>query len=362
MVRDLGRRTSPMFECASMPSKQRKRATIYDIAVRAETSASTVSLVLNGSWQRYRINPETAKRVLEASDRLGYNINLRARGLRLKQSRLAGMIIPHYRNRFFAGLAEAFEDEVRRRGLCPVVVSTQRDRSTERTVIETLVAQQVEFLIITGVNDPDELNALCLNAGIPCVNLDLPGHRAPSVVSDNRGGSYKLTALLIDAVRERSGDPSTIRFVGGRSNEYATDERAAGFAQALKDAGINVTENWIVRCGYKPGAARAVMHDLARGQAGFPAGLFINSVTSLEGFAEFMRSNWEDCRDTTLCCFDWDPFAAALPLPTIMMRQNVEGLIERCFAILDGVVSETADPIIVQPTLEIVGMKSNIAA
>ena len=126
-----------------MPKRQRKRSTIYDIAARAETLASTVSLVLNGSWQRYRINPETAKRVLETSDRLGYNINLRARGLRLKQSRLAGMVIPHYRNRFFAGLAETFEHEVRRRGLCPLVVSTQGDPATEGRVVETLVAQQV---------------------------------------------------------------------------------------------------------------------------------------------------------------------------------------------------------------------------
>jgi LacI family transcriptional regulator, fructose operon transcriptional repressor len=345
-----------------MPRKQGKRPTIYDIAVRAETSASTVSLVLNGSWQRYRINPETAKRILEVSDGLDYNINLRARGLRLKQSRLAGMVIPHYRNRFFAGLAETFEHEVRRRGLCPVVVSTQRDPATERTVVETLVAQQVELLIITGVDNPDELNAICSKAGIPCVNLDLPGRGAPSVVTDNRGGSHKLTALLIDAVLAGRGDPSTIRFVGGRANEYATEERAMGFARAFRDAGIDIKDEWVIRCGYKPSAARTVMRDLAREQAGFPAGLFINSITSLEGFAEFMRSDWEACRDTILCCFDWDPFAASLPLPTIMMRQNVEGLIERSFAILDGAIPGTPDPIVVQPTLEIVRTKPSISA
>jgi LacI family fructose operon transcriptional repressor len=345
-----------------MPKRQRRRSTIYDIATQAETSASTVSLVLNGSWRRYRINPDTAERILEVSRSLGYNINLRARGLRLKQSRLAGMVIPHYRNRFFAGLAETFEHEVRRRGLCPVVVSTQRDPVTERTVIETLVAQQVELLIITGVDDPDELNAICLNAGVPCVNLDLPGRSAPSVVSDNRGGSYKLTALLIEAVRERGGDPSTIRFVGGRPNEYATEERARGFAQALEDAGIAVQDEWIIRCGYQPIAARTVMQTLAQARAGFPSGVFINSITSLEGFAEFMRSKWEICQSTVLSCFDWDPFAASLPLPTIMMRQNVEELIEQSFAILDGTVPHSPEPVVVPPTLEVIRTKSNIAA
>jgi LacI family fructose operon transcriptional repressor len=75
-----------------------------------------------------------------------------------------------------------------------------------------------------------------------------------------------------------------------------------------------------------------------------------------------MRSNWKICRNTVLCCFDWDPFAASLPLPTIMMRQNVEGLIGQSFAIFDGAISGTPDPVVVQPTLEIVRVKSNVAA
>jgi len=340
-----------------MPKRKKQPATIYDIAERAEISASTVSLVLNGSWQRYRINPETAKRIIAVAHSLGYNANLRARGLRLKRSRLAGMVIPHYRNRFFAGLAETFEDEVRRRGLCPVVVSTQRNPVTERTVIETLVAQQVEFLIVTGVDKPDELNAICASAGVPCVNLDLPGRGAPSVVSDNWGGSYKLTSLLVEAVRGRGGDLATIRFIGGRADEYATEERARGFTQALEDAGVRIKDETIVRCGYQPSSARKVMEDLTQNSKTFPAGLFINSITSLEGFAGFMGANQEACENTVLCCFDWDPFAATLPLPTIMMRQNVESLIEQSFAIIDGVASGLPNPIIVEPTLEVVRLK-----
>ncbi|HEX7110256.1 MAG TPA: LacI family DNA-binding transcriptional regulator, partial [Aestuariivirga sp.] len=105
------------------PGRGRK-TTIYDIAVAAHSSPAAVSLVLNDSWQRYRIKQETATRILNGAERLGYAVNLKARGLRLSRSGLAGMILPHYRNRFFAGLAEAFEAEARSRGLCPIVVST----------------------------------------------------------------------------------------------------------------------------------------------------------------------------------------------------------------------------------------------
>ena len=92
----------------------------------------------------------TAARILDCAGRLGYAVNLKARGLRLSRSGLAGMILPHYRNRFFAGLAEAFQAEARNRGLCPIVVNTHRNPADKWKVTETLLAQQVEFLFIAG--------------------------------------------------------------------------------------------------------------------------------------------------------------------------------------------------------------------
>ncbi|MFD2237582.1 LacI family DNA-binding transcriptional regulator [Aureimonas populi] len=332
--------------------EDRARSTIYDIAKRAGTSASTVSLVLNGSWQRYRINSDTAARVREAADALGYRTNQRARGLRLSRSSLAGMAIPHYRNRFFAGLAEEFEAQARSRGLCPVVVSTQRDRATERFVIETLLAQQVEMVIVAGVDRPDILNELCALAGIACVNLDLPGSKAPSVVSDNRGGARRLTTILVDEVRARGGDPSQIAFVGGNSGEYATEERLAGFREAT--AGFALDESRVLRCGYSPATAEALIESWARQGDGFPPGIFVNSITACEGFAAVLRRRLELGQRTSLACFDWDPFAASLPVPIAMMRQDVDRLIGACFELIEREEPCEAAMITVEPTLEIV--------
>jgi LacI family transcriptional regulator, fructose operon transcriptional repressor len=74
--------------------QRKRRSTIYDIATAAKASISTVSLVLNGNWSRYRIKAETAQRILSIAKQLGYNVNLKARGLRLSRSGLAGMILP----------------------------------------------------------------------------------------------------------------------------------------------------------------------------------------------------------------------------------------------------------------------------
>ncbi|MBO0903767.1 LacI family DNA-binding transcriptional regulator [Jiella sonneratiae] len=331
-----------------------RRSTIYDIAVAAKTSPATVSLVLNGSWERYRINADTARRVMRAAKSVGYAANLQARGLRLSRSGLAGMIIPHYRNRFFAGLAEAFEAEARGRGLTPIVVSTQRQPETERSVTETLIAQQVDCLIIAGVDRPDELNARCDAAGVACVNLDLPGPGAPSVVTDNRGGAHELTARLVDCVLARGGDPAAIAFIGGREAEFATDERVAGFEQALAERGFPAEPGRVLRCGYQPRAARTVFVErIAQGSV--PPGVFINSITAFEGLVTHLRQEgFASAGRMVLACFDWDPFAASLPLPVLMMRQNVEELISRCFEVIDERPAETQAPIVVKPTLAVV--------
>ena len=316
---------------------QARRVTIYDIAQAASASPATVSMVLNGSWSAYRISRQTAERVLGQAQALGYKVNLKARALRLSRSGLAGMIIPHYRNRFFAGLAENFEAEARLRGLCPVVVSTQRDATIARSVTETLLAQQVEFLFTAGLPECDALNDLCREAGIFSVNIDLPGRRAPSVVSDNQAGAHALTLALIARIRARGDRPDPILFLGGIAGEYATAGRLAGFEAALLACGIAPDPAWIDCCGYLPEAAHRALAQRFDRDGRMPRGLFINSITAFEGFAAYACRLGADVRSSfSVACFDWDPFAAHLPFDVVMMRQDVAGIIAHAFALLDA--------------------------
>jgi len=328
-----------------------RKSTIYDIGVAAEASPTTVSLVLSGSWRRYRIKQETATRILDCAERLGYAVNLKARGLRLSRSGLAGLIVPHYRNRFFAGLAEAFEGTARGLGLCPIVASTHRHPDNELKVTETLLSHQVEFLFVAGVNNPDPLNELCRAAGVRCINIDLPGSKAPSVVSDNRGGARKLTEVIIEKLVSQQLDAADLFFLGGTADDDATRNRLLGFRDAIEAHGISLGEDAIDCCGYPPSnAARSLSAKFAeRGR--LPSGMFFNGVTALEGALRFTSTlPASDLERVAVGSFDWDPFAALLPFDLTMVRQNVEILISEAFTLLDSYDSDAPSPLIVVPT------------
>ena len=329
----------------------KKKTTIYDVAAAADASVSTVSLVLNGDWSRYRIKEETSKRILETARDLGYKVNLRARGLRLSKSGLAGMILPHYRNRFFADLAETFEAGARKRDLCPIVVSTQRDDDVETKVVATLLAQRVEFLFIAGVADPSPLNRLCDDAGVACVNIDLPGPGAPSVVTDNKAGAFLVTQKLIETVRARGGAVDDMFFLGGVAGEYATENRVAGFLEAVRQAGGTLRPDLVACCGYRPQNASAALAEHVARRGALPSGLFISSITTFEGLMRYSASAGA-ALDCAVGCFDWDPFAAGLGCTVAMLRQDAEGLIDAAFACLDPERQRARAVLMTPPILE----------
>ncbi|MBA3772408.1 MAG: LacI family DNA-binding transcriptional regulator [Ramlibacter sp.] len=314
-----------------------KKSTIYDLAALANVSASTVSAVLSDSWRERRIAEATALKIRELADKHLYSINRQASGLRKSKSGLTGMIIPQHDNRFFSGMAQAFERFARERQWHPLVVSTLRDPSLELETVRTLISYRVEYLLITGATDPDPVSKVCRQHGVAHVNVDLPGHMAASVISDNYWGAQELTRELIQRSRPRRG---TLRnrayFVGGLSTDYATQRRIEGFSDVVRALEDAFSEHQVDACGYAGDLAEAAVRKLYARIGGLPKALFINSTIALEGVARFLKTlPLEELNDCVFGCYDWDPFASMLSFPLVMVRQNVDGLMAEAFRIID---------------------------
>ncbi|TAA64695.1 LacI family DNA-binding transcriptional regulator [Shinella sp. JR1-6] len=334
---------------------QTKRTTIYDLAELAGTSASAVSAVLNGNWKKRRISAKLAEKITKLAEEQGYALNMQASVLRRERSKIIGMIVPKYDNRYFASIVEQFEMLARARGLFPIITCTQRDPALEVEAARAMLSYQVDCLIATGATDPDHIVDLCAAAGVRTINLDLPGTRAPSVISDNYGGALELTRRVLANCKREFGEKSPLLFVGGRGSDHNTMERVRGFRDAHAEAGVTVDETLVMTCGYAPEKAENAMKQLAERKEPLPRGMFVNSTISLEGVMRWIRRSGRYAdRVPQLGCFDWDPFVAMLGDHIEMVRQDVPKMLEAVFGIID---SGATDRTVVQipPIVEKIG-------
>jgi LacI family fructose operon transcriptional repressor len=316
---------------------RKRKSTIYDLAELAGVSASTVSAVLSGNWKERRIAEATAKKVQRLATAERYTVNRQASGLRRNRSGLIGMIIPMHDNRFFSGMSQVFERLARERHWYPIVVSTLRDPVLELETVRTLISYRIEYLVVAGATDPDSVSRVCRGHGVAHVNVDLPGTKAASVISDNYWGAQQLTQALIDRSQSlRARLRNKAYFVGGIASDYATRRRMEGFADAVTARFGHVDRDQIDACGYEGSLAEAAVRALYARLGGLPRALFINSTIALEGVVRFLKALPAD--ELSRCafgCYDWDPFASVLSFPLLMVRQNVEGLLGEAFRIID---------------------------
>jgi DNA-binding LacI/PurR family transcriptional regulator len=311
-----------------------RRTTIYDIAKLAETSASAVSSILNGSWQKRRISQRLADKVMQIAEREGYSANAQASLLRRSRSNIVGMIVPKYDNRYFGAIAEQFEAIARERGLFPVVTCTQREPALEVEAAKELISFRAECLIATGATDPDHLTSLCKAAGVRSINLDLPGHAAPSVISDNYTGARDLTRILLDRCERDLGLKGPLHFVGGRRSDHNTAARLQGFREAHGERGLVVPDSHVLVPGYSADKAEQAMKSLL---VNATMGLFVNSTISLEGVVRWFQGlGGAHPFRLRYGCFDFDPFAALLPGNVGMVQQDTMAMLHKVFDLLDN--------------------------
>ena len=323
-----------MVRCVSEGIPTR-RTTIYDLAALAGTSASAVSAVLNGNWKKRRISEKLAERIRRIADEQGYAVNMQASALRREKSRIVGMIVPMYDNRYFGSIVEKFEQMARARGLFPIITCTQRDPELEVQAARAMLSYQVEFVIATGATNPDRISDICQAAGIRSFNLDLPGTKAPSVLSDNFGGARTLTRQVLQRNRDRFGRDEPLVFVGGRAVDNNTVERIRGFRIAHEDMGIPVREDCIVACGYAAQKAEQALTRLYETVPDHPHGMFVNSTISLEGVLRWIKKEQPGLlQAAAIGCFDWDPLVDLLSENILMVKQDVPTMLDALWKLI----------------------------
>jgi LacI family transcriptional regulator len=217
--------------------------TLQDIARDLNVSAVTVSKALR---QQGSISLATRNRVLQRAKELNYQTNWVARSLVTRRTYTIGLLLPDIRHPFFAEIAKAVTETVRSRGYHVIVSYFEEDPELEATEAESLVARQVDGLMVASAQTGgNELFERIRARNVPFVLIDRPidGVRAGFVGTNNEAIGRLATEHLIAQGCRR------IAHLRGPGIGIA-DARLEGYRKAMIRHGLNVPSHCIVDARY----------------------------------------------------------------------------------------------------------------
>ncbi len=153
--------------------------TMKDVAREAGVALGTVSRVINGQQvgEEYRIKVE------EAAQKLGYQVNPYARGLKTNKTNIIAVILPSTEHPYFASLAQQLNLALTRRNYQMMLFLTDSHHEREDECIRMVRQNKVDGII--GLT----YSMVHVGEDIPFISIDRYFNSSiPCVASDNYGG------------------------------------------------------------------------------------------------------------------------------------------------------------------------------
>lgn len=222
--------------------------TIKDVARLAGVSPSTVSRVLAN---HPKISPETARRVREAMERLGYVPNAAAKSLVSQTTHTLGIILPRaaeelFVNPFFPEVLRGISVQAQQAGYDLLLASGSTEREEREAVTRLVLGRRVDGVLL-----------LCSRVGDPLIRF-LREQRFPfvligraeddegivSVDNDNVRAAYDATRHLLEKGHRR------IAFISGPQTFVVSQDRLAGYRAAMEEAGLSIRPEWVIEAPF----------------------------------------------------------------------------------------------------------------
>ncbi|MEO5833558.1 MAG: LacI family DNA-binding transcriptional regulator [Nakamurella sp.] len=213
------------------------RATLDSVAKLAGVSRQTVSNVINTPQL---VKPETAERVQQAIEQLGYRPNLAAKRLRTGQSRLIGLrIFGVDGDAVFDRFLHALTDAAALRDYRIILYTSPTDEGEIGAFDELVDRWDIDGIVLTSTHRGDVRSDHLATRGVPCVTFGRPwddSARHSWVDVDGRAGTKAATETLIAAGHRRIG------FLGWPLYSDVGTDREAGWRDAMREAGLDCRE------------------------------------------------------------------------------------------------------------------------
>ncbi len=223
------RRISQSTETAS---RERRRVTMRDVAVRAGVGAITVSRAIADPS---KVSAALRERIEEAVRELGYVPNRMAGGLSSLRSRVVPVIVPAIHNAVFSDLVEGASGALLDAGYQILLGATDYDPMREESLIADFLGWTPEGIIVVGTEHTETATRMLRETEATVVELFELG-RDPVDVNigfSNAEAARAMTDYLVDKGYRR------IAFVGANmERDRRADLRRAGFKARLAERSL----------------------------------------------------------------------------------------------------------------------------
>ncbi|MCM8799998.1 MAG: LacI family transcriptional regulator [Candidatus Omnitrophica bacterium] len=297
---------------------------IKDVAQLAGVSIATVSRVIN---KVPSVKEENRKKVFEAIQRLKFRPSVSAQRLASGKSNVIALVIPRYEGIFYSFYALELI-----RGVGTICDALKLDLllhlADSHSILDFSGVGGVIFADIIGNRHQVE---------------DVLERKIPSIVINNYVEDLKISCIAIDNFKGAQLAVEYLISLGHRRIAHITGDlitqaavqRLEGYKATLKNKGIALDDNYIVKTDYSRGQAREATEKLLSLQLP-PTAIFVASDSmALEVMAVAIEKGFKIPSDLSIVGFDDNPSGLYAPVALTTVRQPLIKMGEEAVKYLD---------------------------
>lgn len=286
--------------------------TIRDVAKRAGVAPITVSRVLNNAGY---VRPETRQRVEQAAAELHYVPNMLAHSFRSHRTNTLALVVTDITNPFWTTVARGVEDVASAAGFSVFFCNTDENEAKQGQYIAALLRRRVDgVLLAPASSNGADVHALQRqHVGVVVLDRRIEGVAVDIVRGDSVDGAFQLVHHLTRLGHRR------IALLSGPPGLSVSQERAAGYQQALQAAGLTPDPTLIRFGAFTVASGHAMMCDLL---AHHPSAIFAaNNFIAAGALTAMREAGLRTPEDISVVVFDDlpDPYVTA-PMLTVVVQ------------------------------------------
>lgn len=292
-----------------------KQVSIKDVARVAHVSHPTVSRALR--YSPLVLNPETAKRIRQIADAMGYRTNAVARGLVTRKTWTLGVVVTTIADPFIGEVVAGIEERANDRGYSVILANSNADPERELRVVRLFQERRADGVLVLS----SRIGALYmpllgeLKVPIVLINSHHPDQFSHSIMIDNLEASFAAVRHLIQLGHRR------IAYLGDRYGLQSDTERFAGYRQAMTLADYPFLPELVVHANGKAEGSGPAMTRLLELEDRPTAVFCYNDLTAVGALRAIRVHSLRVPQDISVVGFDDLPIASYTEPPLTTIRQ-----------------------------------------